>query len=554
MQDAAAALLDSTGQIVAAVEEERLTRRKHTGDFPEEAIRWCLQSAGCTPRDLTGVAFNMRPWEGLVSRAASAVRRFPRSLALFGSRGSNWSRMIRAEAIFRQSFPCDAEFHWVEHHRAHALSAHIPSGSDRSAVLVVDGSGELASVSAWRAEGTELSPLWSIPFPNSLGYFYSALTQYLGFRPAVAEGKTMGLSSYGEPDTGYRSAFQEMISLEAIIAPDWFRYQDGGEMYYSPRWVEQFGLARMPEGPLTDRHYAIAATGQERLEQVMFSLLRRLHADTGLDTICLAGGVALNCVANGKITEATPFKQVFVQPVAHDAGTAWGAALHAHFERGGAATEPMHTVAFGPRFDVHTIDRAIRNAGLTASVVATPAHEAARRIANGDVVGWFQGGLELGPRALGQRSILADPRGPNTALRVNQKVKRREPFRPFAPAVLASQADNWFEGEPTPFMTTVHSVRAAKRALIPAITHVDGTARVQMVEDGSGRFSELVSQFYEVTGVPMVLNTSFNLRGEPIVCRPSEAIQDFIMTDMDALFLEDRVLTKDTTWSTTNQR
>jgi carbamoyltransferase len=554
MQDAAAVLLDSSGQVIAAVEEERLTRKKHTGDFPQAAIAWCLQQGGVSASELNAIAFNMRPWQGVAARARSAMKNFPRSLAFFGSRGGNWSKMLRAETHFRRMFPTKAPFHWVEHHRAHALSAHLPSGYARAAVLVVDGSGELASVSAWRAEGSHLEPLWSVPFPNSLGYFYSALTQYLGFRPAVAEGKTMGLSSYGEPDAALRPHFEEMIGLDATISPSWFRYQDGGDMYFSPRWIDTFGLARVPEGPLTERHYAIAATGQERLEQIVFSLLRRLHADTGLDTVCLAGGVALNCVANGQILEHTPFQRIFVQPVAHDAGTSWGAALHAHLAHGGTAPAPMSSVAFGPCFGAAAIDAAITQAGLTSTVVSDPAVAAANRIAAGEVIGWFQGRVELGPRALGQRSILADPRGADTTLRVNEKVKRREAFRPFAPAVLESEAGSWFEGEPTPYMTTVHKVLADRQALVPAITHVDGTARVQTVRADDGPYGRLVAEFFSLTGVPMVLNTSFNLRGEPIVCRPAEAIADFVMTDMDALLLGDRLLSKDTMWPSTTDK
>lgn len=543
-------LLDPSGQVIAAVEEERLTRQKHTGAFPEAAIRWCLDHAGITEDALHAVAFNMRPWRGVTARMKSALQRFPHSLAFFGSRGSNWTKMLRAEQHFRKRFPTKAPFYWVEHHRAHALSAHIPSGFESSAVLVVDGSGELASVSAWRAQNNTVEPLWSIPFPNSLGYFYSALTQYVGFRPAVAEGKTMGLSSYGRPDRNMRPHFEDMITLDGAVAQSWFRYQDGGDMYFSPRWVEAFGLPRVPEGPLTDRHYAIAATGQERLEQVLFSLLHRLHQDTDCDAVCLAGGVALNCVANGKILEQTPFSRLFVQPVAQDAGTAWGAALHAHLERGGVAPPPMSTVALGPEYNAEAIDAAVAQAGLVSTIVSDPSAAAAERIASGQVVGWFQGRVELGPRALGQRSILADPRGVDTTLRVNEKVKRREPFRPFAPAVLQSEASAWFLGCPTPYMTTVHDVRSDKRALVPAITHVDGTARVQTVCPNDGPFGRLVDAFYTETGVPMVLNTSFNLRGEPIVCRPSEAIADFVMTDMDSLVLGDRLLTKETMWPT----
>ena len=541
MQDAAACLLRD-GEVVAAVEEERLTREKHTGAFPENAIRWCLEEAGASARDLDAVAFNMRPWEGLGGRLRQLASGLPRSLSMAGSRGGGWLRMMAVRQRFVATFGSGSyRWRWVRHHDAHAASAFLPSPFERAAVLVVDGSGELASATWYRAEGSRLQPLGSVPFPHSLGYFYSALTEYLGFRPAVAEGKTMGLSSYGEVDHGLLGQFRAMIADDCTIDARWFRYQDGGARYYGPPWITALGPPRAPESDLVDRHYAVAAAGQRRLEEVLLALIDRVHAETGLEDLCLAGGVALNCVANGRITRETPFRRLFVQPVAHDAGTAFGAALHVHgVEGGGRRVGPQQTVAWGPRYASTAIDAALSAAGLRGHVVGDRAATAAELVAAGSVVGWFQGRCEMGPRALGHRSILADPRDPAMPGRVNAQVKRREGFRPFAPAVLAERASEWFDGTPTPFMTTVHRVL---RDDVPAITHVDGTARVQVVSaEHQPGFHRLLKAFEARTGVPMVLNTSFNVRGEPIVCTPDEALNDYRTTALDALLLEDRLV------------
>ena len=430
------------------------------------------------------------------------------------------------------------QWHWVPHHEAHALSAFLPSPFEEAAVLVIDGSGELASTSWYRGQGTQCEALGSVPFPHSLGYYYSSLTQYLGFRPAVAEGKTMGLASYGSVHPDKLAVFRQMIQLDSTVDLSWFRYQEGGERYYSDAWEDALGPARMPEGPLTQQHYDVAAAGQARLEEVLLDRLRKLYTLVPSPNLCLAGGVALNCVANGKIVEETPFERLFVQPVAHDAGTAYGAALAVHGQRVG----PQVSVAWGPRYEGETIDAAIQAAGLAVVVEEQPVQTVAKLLDEGQVVGWFRGRCELGPRALGHRSILADPRRPEMPDRVNAKVKRRESFRPFAPVVMAEHASNWFSGEPGPFMTTVHRVL---RPEVPAITHVDGTARVQTVSaTDQPDFHALLAAFYKRTQVPVLLNTSFNLRGEPIVCHPREAIEDFLKTEMDALLLEDRLLRK----------
>ncbi len=524
-------------------------RRKHTGEFPKEAIEWCLRDAGITTADLTAVAFDMKPTLGVGRRAIQILRGLPGSLRMLRTRGGPWAKMVALPRHFAAEIGPVRAFEWVAHHEAHAASAFFPSPFERAAVLVVDGAGEIASTTGFFATGTQLKPAFDVDFPNSLGYFYSALTEYLGFRPSGAEGKTMGLASYGEPARSLLTHFDAMIDDDGRVDTSWFRFHEDGVAgeseeahYFGPRWIEAFGPPREPESELTDRHYALAATGQRRLETILMSLLRRLHRTTGVPNVCLAGGVALNCVANGRIVEETPFERVWIQPVAHDAGAGLGAALLAHMKRDGPR-RPQTRVDWGPRYDAAAIDDAIAAAGLEATVEADPAAAAAARIASGRVVGWFEGRVALGPRALGHRSILADPRAPEMPDRVNQRIKRRERFRPFAPAVLEERAGEWFSGAPTPFMTTVHRVLQPDR--VPAITHVDGTARVQTVSvRDSPAFHAVISAFEAETGVPIVLNTSFNLRGEPIVCRPQEAIADFVATELDDLFLEDRRVSK----------
>lgn len=542
MQDASACLVDERGRVLFAVEEERLVRRKNTGELPEQAIRACLAHVGATWRDLDHVAFSLRPWEGVVTRAMDLLRGWPDTRPMLQSRGASWLRVVDLPRELRRRFgPGRHRWHWVRHHDAHAASAFLPSPFESAAVLIVDGSGEIESLTHHVGRSTQVARLGGLgdrDFPHSLGYFYSALTEWAGFVPATSEGKTMGLSAFVSVEPALLAAFREMVRDDGRLDLSWFGFQHGGTRgYFSPRWVERFGPARTSEAALEERHFAVAAAGQRRLEEVVFARLRALHRATRLDRLCLAGGVALNAVMNGKIREETPFREVFVQPAAHDAGTAWGAALLA---RGPDAPRPapLTSMALGPDLGAFTPpDGAERPANL-AEMVAT-------LLADGEMVGWVQGRLELGPRALGQRSILADPRAPDMADRVNRTVKRRETFRPFAPAVLESAAGDWFEGTMTPFMTTVCRVRPDQRARVPAITHVDGTARPQLVSaEFNPRLHALITAFAARTGVPMVLNTSFNLRDEPIVNRPEEALRDFEATDLDALVLGDWLMRK----------
>lgn len=536
MRDAAAVLVRD-GVVIRAVEEERLSRVKNTGVFPERAIRWCLADAGVDVHDLDVVAFNMRPWEGLPRRLGQVVSGLPSSLA-FASRGSDWAKMIAVPLHFARRFGRLPPWRWVGHHEAHAASAALASGFDETAVLVADGSGEIASTTTWLWRGGRLELLEQVDFPHSLGYFYSALTEWLGFAPASDEGTAMGLSSHGRPNRAIAERFEAMLTLDGHIAPAWFRFQDGGSSYFSSLWTAALGPARRPGGPITPLHEDVAYAGQRRLEEVLFAMLRRLHVRTGCRRIALAGGVALNSVANGRVLAETPFEALFVQPAPHDAGTAMGAAWIAGLGGGGRGPMPLDDVALGPVYGQDACEAALRRAGLTFSVERDASGAAAADLAKGAVVGWFQGRAEFGPRALGQRSILADPRHRETLDLVNQAVKGREPFRPFAPSVLETHAADWFDGPCTPFMATVVPVRPERRGLIAAVTHVDGTARPQTVRAES-RYGRLITDFFRGTGIPMVLNTSFNVKGEPIVNTPDDAVADLLRTSLDVLYLGD---------------
>jgi carbamoyltransferase len=455
--------------------------------------------------------------------------------------------MINAHRRFRAEFGANKyQWHWISHHLAHAASAYYPSGFDKAAILIVDGSGELAATSWYSANNGLIEHLGSINFPNSYGYFYSSLTQWLGFKPAVNEGKTMGLAAHGEVDNALLAHFREMIDDNGVINRRWFRYQYGSSQYFAPLWETTFGPARVPESLISDQHIAVAAAGQARLEELLLFRLRELGAFTRHTKLCLAGGVALNCAANGRFLRDTLFDDLFVQPAAHDAGSAYGAALWVHAQNSDeAGITTQRSTAWGPSFDDDQIDLALQAHQLEPVTCISAEEEVARLLAAGKVVGWFDGAMEFGPRALGQHSILADPRNPDMADHVNARVKHREAFRPFAPAVLEHRVNDYFEGKSTPFMTTVMKVRSNCRKKVPAITHTDGTARVQTVSQDNGALFDLLVAFERRTGIPMLLNTSFNQRGEAIVCTPQEAIADYLDTDMDGLYLQGKVVVKE---------
>jgi carbamoyltransferase len=567
--DAAAALIRD-GRIVAAAEEERFRRIKHWAGFPSEAIAWCLADAGVSLSDVDHVVINSQPGAHRLRKIAYTLRNRPDPRFLL-QRWRNKRERADLASQLAGAFPdqaIQAELHFVEHHRAHLASAFYASPFPRAAVVSVDGFGDFASGAWGFGEGTHLDLNGQIWFPHSLGAFYTAITQYLGFPHYGDEYKVMGLAPYGTPSQ--LDAMRQIVRLQpdGTFALDlrYFRHAterlphqwSHGEpvvgQHWAPALEDLLGPARRSDEPLEQRHKDIARSAQAMYEEAFFHLLRAMHAAQPVDQLCIAGGCGANSVANGKVTLATPFREVFVQAAAGDAGGALGAALEVWHRLGGARSAPMANAYLGTgaregEVDTLLADPTTRSALEEAhcSVERLPeevlCEQVAEAIGQGLVIGWFEGRMEWGPRALGHRSILGDPRRADMKDILNLKIKRRESFRPFAPSVLREAVPDWFEidGE-VPFMMQVYPIRPEKRALIPAVTHVDGSGRLQTVsEPANGRYYRLIRAFAELTGVPMVLNTSFN-ENEPIVCSPSQALNCFLRTRMDLLVLEDIVI------------
>jgi carbamoyltransferase len=542
--DSACCLLQD-GQLAAAAQEERFTRVKHDPSIPKEAFRWCLREAGVTIADVDAVAYYEDPVKKLDRQLWMGLPALPLATpqALFRLDAT------KPERELREILGVDGEIVVVDHHEAHAASAYYFSGFPEAAVLTVDAVGEWATTTYGRATGPHLELLEEVTFPDSIGLLYSALTAYLGFDVNDAEYKVMGLAPYGEP-----AVVDEIRSLIASgdggqfrLALEYFDFTGG--RIFSDRLCQLFGRpAREPESALDQFSKNVARSLQVVLEEVLLSRVAHLHARVPSAHVCLAGGVALNCVAIEKIIRQGPFAHVFVQPAASDAGGALGAAALAHVRLTGRRPggPRLQHVSVGPSFSNTEIARlfAAGAAGVQDFRGRTPELMAvvAERLASGQVLGWFHGRMEFGPRALGNRSILADPRVPSMRDRINELVKKREAFRPFAPAVLEERAAAHFElDHAAPFM--VETCRVRSPIALPAVTHVDGSARVQTVaRETSPRFHALLQEFERRTGCPILLNTSFNLRGEPIVCTPADALQCFIRSELDGLVIEDFLL------------
>ena len=527
------------GAVAAIGEQERFNRETHTKEFPDAAIQFCLDRAGIGARDLAAVAFAHDPLVDFARGAADAVARAaPKRLA---AQAYTDARLLSRERRFRRRWGYRGRIVHVGHHDAHAASAFFSSPFERAAVVTLDRGGDFLSTTVQRGEGNRLRPLHHVRNPHSLGELYSAFTWLLGFTPGSDEGKVMGLAPYGR-DTYVRDVRQVLRLLrDGRFRVDlrWFRYQRQGG-WFSPRGTDRFGPRRTPESEIAARHEDLAYAVQDLVERAGVHIARTVQRATGLRRLCLAGGVALNSVMNARILAEAGFDEVFIQPAASDAGNAIGAASYVwHQELGKPRAWSMTHAFWGPSYTDAEMASALRTRGVAFRETDEPEAEAARRIADGKVVGWFQGRAEIGPRALGARSILADPRRAEMKDVVNAQVKRREGFRPFAPSVLDERGPEYFDGYATnPFMLLVLRVRDDKHAVIPAVTHVDGTGRLQSVtRDFNPSYHRLITEFDRLTGVPVVLNTSFNLRGEPIVNTPAEAIADYERSGMDALFL-----------------
>ncbi len=582
--DSAAALLRD-GQLVAAAQEERFSRKKHDPRFPRHAIRYCLEANGLSIADLDRVVFYDKPLvkferllETYLNYAPHGIRSFLAAMPVWLKEKVYLKTTLRKELA--ELGGCTSKqlppLLFAEHHQSHAASAFYFSPFKRAAVLCLDGVGEWATTSAWRGNGASLEPLWEIQFPHSLGLLYSAFTYFTGFKVNSGEYKLMGLAPYGQPK--YVDLIMDnLLDLKEDgtfqLAMQYFNYCTGLTMT-NERFDRLFGGPRRPaESPLTQREMDIAASIQVVTEEVVLRLARTLHRETGEQHLCLAGGVALNCVANGRILREGPFEDISIQPAAGDAGGAVGAAAVVWHVYDGKPRyvnghDPMSGSYLGPSFSREQIKRELQAQG--AVYTELPDDELFEKVAEflegEQVIGWFQGRMEFGPRALGCRSIIGDPRSAKMQSVMNLKIKYRESFRPFAPSVLAERVSDYFEHDkPSPYMLFVAPVRKElrvdltheqqklfgieklklKRSELPAITHVDYSARIQTVhEETNPRYYRLIKTFERRTGCGVLVNTSYNVRGEPIVCTPTDAYRCFMRTEMDCLVVENFVLEK----------
>jgi carbamoyltransferase len=576
--DASAAIIKD-GVLIAAVEEERFNRIKHCAGFPRESIRYCLEAAGTTIEEVQHVGLSRDPSAHLHKKVLFAATRAAKSLTGFdrhkpnpaakGGRGilaavserlanANKVRDLKedlAMALGLSKTRLRAQFHNVEHHRAHLASGFFVSPFERAALLSIDGFGDFISTMWAVGDGNSIDVLDQVEYPHSTGIVYTATTQFLGFPHYGDEGKVMGLAPYGKPR--FMDEFREIITTEENgrfrLNLDYFRHHaEGVEMtwdegspvigrIFSDEYATLFGPPREKGEPLRDRERDIAASLQQRLEEVGFHILNHLHQETGLTDLGLSGGVAYNSVMNGKILLNTDFRRIYVQPAAGDSGTALGVCYQIYND---LLKKPrsfvMEGAYTGPEFADSEILAELERSSLTYESFsdAEATRSAARDIADGKVVGWFQGRMEFGPRALGNRSIVVDPRRADMKEILNDRIKKREPFRPFAPSILEEHVSDYFEQtHPAPSMLMVYQIKFERRAKIPAVTHVDGSGRLQTVtREVNPRYYQLISDFYELTGVPVVLNTSFN-ENEPVVCTPRHAIDCFLKTRMDVLYV-----------------
>ncbi len=580
--DAAAALVRD-GRLIAAAEEERFTRKKHDYEFPQHAIDFCLRLGGIKATDLDFVVFFEKPFVKFERLLLSAMQTFPRSHRVFREAMITWlgDKLWIKHLIQRRLGLPSSRILFSEHHLSHAASAFFCSPFEEAAILTVDGVGEWTTASLGVGRGTNIKLLKDIRFPHSLGLLYSAFTAFLGFEVNEGEYKVMGMAPFGKPE--YLDKVYRLIRIASDgsfeLDMDYFSFHWSSEQTFSRRFVELFGPPRDPAshfftartgypsyfgekparyGELAkqNQHYAdVAASIQAVVEDVLLKMAQEVHRETGLAKLCMAGGVALNSVANGRILRETPFEEIYIQPSAGDGGGAIGAALYAyHMVLGRPRSFIMEHAYWGEEHTPGDVKAFLARHAIRYQRFDDEEKLIERvvdQLQAGKVVGWFQGRFEWGPRALGNRSILADPRRADMKDIVNVKIKFREPFRPFAPSVLAERAEEYVvlphatRHYPARFMLYVVDVRDEKRDIIPAVTHVDGTGRLQTVrEELNPRYYRLVEAFGEATGIPVVLNTSFNLKGEPIVNTPQEAFQTFIKSGMDVLVLGECLIEK----------
>lgn len=574
--DSAACLLRD-GEIIAAAQEERFTRKKHDARFPSRAVEYVLREGEISIRDIDYIVYYDKPFltferilETYLAHAPAGFLSFVKSMPLWLRKKLNIPKEIRKHTGYA------GKILFASHHESHAASAFFPSPFDEAAIICFDGVGEWATTSIWTGKGDTIAPLKEIHFPHSIGLLYSAFTYFTGFKVNSGEYKLMGLAPYGEPkyvDPIYNELIDVREDGSFHMNMGYFNYCRGLTMT-NRRFNRLFGgPPRKPESEITQREMDIAASIQRVTEEIMMRIAQNAYQETGMKNLCLAGGVALNCVGNGRIHREGPFSKLWIQPASGDAGGAIGAAyvcLHRFLKKGeipGKTMDRQHGSYLGPSFTEGEIERNLRQVGASYTRVEESDlyGVVAERIERGDVIGWFSGRMEFGPRALGNRSIIGDPRNPDMQKRMNLKIKFRESFRPFAPAVLIEEVSDWFDmTEESPYMLLVAPLRKerttpgdemrgrsgldmlyAVRSEIPAVTHVDYSARIQTVhKETNPRFYALLKAFFQRTGCPVLINTSFNVRGEPIVCTPEDAYRCFMRTEMDMLVMENFILYK----------
>lgn len=563
--DSSACILKD-GNVVVALEEERIRRIKHWAGFPIEAIRYCLHDAGISIKDIDHITISRDPSANVLKKIKHTLKNSV-SVSAIWDRYTNSKKVksvkaLLAEAFHIQESEIKAVVHNIEHHRSHLGSAFFASPFEKAALLSIDGFGDFTSTMIATGNDNQIEILDAVEFPHSAGIFYTSFTQYLGFPKYGDEYKVMGLAPYGQPI--YVDKVKDVIRFTEDglfkLNLNYFRHHKDGvkmswesgepdiENIYSEYMIEKFGPAREKEEELTQYHKNLAASVQRVTEELIFHILNHLHERCKLDNLCVAGGVAQNSVANGKILKNTPFKNIYIPPAGHDAGTSIGSALFLYNQLlKQKRVMPTFSGSLGSHFSDQEIETYLKSQSVPFSRYNDQElyDKVTECIMNGGVIGWFQGRAEFGPRALGHRSILADPRRADAKEILNLKIKRRESFRPFAPSILKEHADAYFEqADHVPFMEKVYVIQSAKREHIPAVTHVDGTGRLQTVDAAfEPKYHSLISAFYKKTGVPVLLNTSFN-ENEPIVNSPANALDCFLRTKMDMLVLENYVVTR----------
>jgi len=554
--DASAALIKD-GHIIAAAEEERFTRKKHDQSFPVNAIKFCMEKAQITSDKISYVAFYEKPILKFERLLMQHIAMFTFSYWSFYKEMPNWIvEKLRIPTTIKKKLKqgkhkFKGEILFVEHHMAHAASSYLVSPFKESAILTIDGVGEWTTTAYGFAKENDITLSKKIDFPHSLGLLYSAVTAYLGFKVNNDEYKVMGLAPYGKPV--YLEQMRKLIDIKEdgsyALDMSYFTYHYKLKSI-SRKFIDEFGPMRKPESQLEQRHKDIAASVQKLTEEVIFQMLNHLHKETKCNNVCLAGGVALNSVANGKITKHTPFKNIFIQPAASDAGTALGAALYVWHTILGNKREYVQTTSyFGPSFTTEEIKHFLDEKKIVYQEYDKEEipKKTAELINKNNVIGWFQGGMEWGPRALGNRSILSNASHPDMKDILNAKVKHREMFRPFAPVILQEKVHEWFEidKDEESFMLFVYPFKEEKKKFVPSVVHVDGSGRLQTInKEQNEAYYSVIKEYEKLTGIPILINTSFNIRGEPIVCTPQQAYRCMMGTGIDYLVIDTFIIAR----------